>query len=95
MGGLKLTDYSYWIAENGTKTVWVKVDSIGASSIKTIYLIKETGYTPSGSDVFDYFNDFTGTITDDFNTTGATWSYDTNRLKKVTEIGRASCRERV
>ena len=56
--------YPYWIEhdENGNPNnyVWVKVDSIPASGTKTIYAIKESGFSPNGDAVFQFFDDFEG-----------------------------------
>ena len=59
------TDYDYWIehdeSNNPANYVWVKIDSIPASSTKTIYAIKESGFNPNGDAVFQFFDDFQGT----------------------------------
>jgi len=60
-----MTTYPFWIEHdennNPQNYVWVKVDSIPASSTKTIYAIKESGYSPNGDNVFEFFDDFEGT----------------------------------
>lgn len=57
-----MTTYPFWIEhdENGNPInyVWVKVDSIPAGGMKTIYATKESGYNPNGDDVFELFDDF-------------------------------------
>ena len=59
------TNYDYWIEHdesgNPQNYVWVKVDNIPASSTKTIYAIKESGFSPNGDAVFEFFDDFEGT----------------------------------
>jgi len=56
------TDYDYWIEHdesgNPQNYVWVKIDSLPASNTKTIYAIKESGFSPNGDAVFDFFDDF-------------------------------------
>ncbi len=60
--------YPYWIEHdennNPSNNVWVKVDNIPAGGTKTIYAIKESGYSPDGDSVFEFFDDFNGTSLD-------------------------------
>ena len=49
------TIYPYWIDEN--LDVWTKVN-LTANSNFTLYILKTSGYSPNGDDVFDYFADF-------------------------------------
>jgi len=63
-----MTTYPFWIEhdENGNpiNNVWVKLDSLPASSTKTILAYKKSGYSPDGDTVFDFFDDFDGTSVD-------------------------------
>ncbi len=61
-GSKAQTIYNYYIDDN--LDVWVKVDLIPASGTKTIYVIKEAGYTPDGNAVFEFFDDFNDGVID-------------------------------
>jgi len=58
-------EFPYWIEHdesgNPNNYVWVKIDSLPASQTKTVYAIKESGFSPNGDDVFEFFDDFEGT----------------------------------
>lgn len=73
------TTYDYWIQD--TSNLWIEVDSIGASATKTIYLKKEAGYSANGANTFRFFDDFTGSIGDNWSTQGTTWSFANDRLQ--------------
>lgn len=48
----------YWIEEfNSTFIIWTKVD-LPANSTTTIYIVKQTGFTPNPENVFLFFDDF-------------------------------------
>jgi len=49
------TIYPYWIDEN--LNVWTKVNLTANGQI-TLYITKESGYSPNGDDVFIFYDDF-------------------------------------
>ena len=58
------TIYPYWIDEN--LDVWTKVNLTANGQI-TLYITKESGYSPSPQDVFDVYDDFsTDTISNGY-----------------------------
>ena len=61
------TDLPYWIepdASGNPSKVWVKVPNIPASGSITLYAKKESGFSPNGDAVFEFFDDFEGSSLD-------------------------------
>ncbi len=91
------TTLSYWIEKGcntSTTTVWVKVPSISASSSKTIYMYYGNTLASagaSGTNTFNFFDDFSGGAIDgtkwtQTNSTG--WSVTGGELKGTSTTGR-------
>lgn len=57
-----MSTLNYWI--DGTDKLWIKVPTIAAGVTTTIYVKKETGFTPNGDNVFDFFDDFSSATID-------------------------------
>ena len=59
--GAVSAEYSYWIEDigDGQYNIWTKIN-ISAGETKTIYIVKQDGYSPDGSQVFEFFDNFEG-----------------------------------
>lgn len=78
---------NYWIED--TSKLWVKVPTIKTGETTTLRIYKTSGYSPSGNDTFEFFDDFTGTYSDNWekvSDSGGSSSFDTYDGESVLKI---------
>lgn len=71
----------YWIEQlpDGTYKIWTKT-SIAANSSTVLYLRKTDGYNPDGSQVFEFFDDFTSDTLANYVVNGGSYSISDGKL---------------
>ena len=83
------TPCPYWIEEltpNSTAILWVKIPEISGKSYTTIYIYygkSDATTTSNGEATFEFFDDFSGTLSK-WTVTGGTWNIENGELSAQT-----------